>query len=160
MLLALLTFVQLNSQNTETDFRVEVINKKVMDIDEGIGLKTPASASAQYNRAVAMGLNSKLEKISSPAIKEYIPKEDTPNRFSEEKKNSLLNSMLVEAIVYKDSIAAVIRQERNSLLIQYLSLQNGEWLSEGEDFGEAGMESTRAKIKEKAPLFFERVYKK
>lgn len=140
------------SQNSN-DFKTVILDKRVKDFPEKYSKATPIDAFISMSNIIANGKMGMMRAYSTSRSYKSLPKESTPDReVSADFKNGILNWKVKECIIYKDSTAAVISQlnDANPLhLILYLSKENGEWLSVGED---NGMEFVDAQNKVKGHL--------
>jgi hypothetical protein len=124
-------------RNVPTDFKTIQVNKKVKDFPDKLDLSSPVKSGVSIYYLTLNGKNSLWRKLSSERIKPFFP--DTTGsdtNVPEKVKNRYLNTIIKEAITYKDSVAGVISEVRDSVYsIRWLNLENGKWVNSGEDEG-------------------------
>jgi len=112
-----------------------VINKPLQEFPDVYDLSTPLNAGITILYIGVNGIDSRWRDVSSFANSSRHRKENLPNRtVSEESKMKLLNQLIEEIIVYKDSIACMItKRDSSDYSIRWLYYENSEWLNRGED---------------------------
>jgi len=129
-----------------------IINKQLKDFPDTYDLSTPIKAGVTISYFSVNGKESLWRDASAYRIKEYIPKDNVPDKtVNEVDKMRLLNDTIKEVIIYNDSIACMIQNYNSSYYsIRYLVFEDGKWLNVGEDIGK-GLEDSRKKFYDTAP---------
>jgi uncharacterized iron-regulated protein len=118
-----------------TEFRTVLVDKKISEFPDTLDLSSPLKAGISIYYLSVHGKNSDWRRVSSERIKLFLPDTSSANSdVPENIRSKYLNTIIKEIITYKDSIACVISQVRDSLYsIRWLCLENGNWVNNGED---------------------------
>ncbi len=135
LLIILSTFT--NAQNTEKDFILNDINKKVNEYQDQFDLSSPLNSFITFKYLQSEGKQGLYQVVNTYRNRGYFPKPNSSDiEVSKEKKEKLLNTKIKAVIIYKDSIAGVITDYSEPMcIITYLSCEDGNWLNAGEDLG-------------------------
>jgi hypothetical protein len=141
-------------QGLSSDFETISVGKRIGEFPDVFDLSSPLSACISFNYLRLKGLESKLGQASSMRIRGYFA---GPNQadsvVSDNKRAAILNTLVNEVIVFKDSVAGVIsRPSEDYYSIRYMSCEAGQWLNAGEDMGMT-LEDSRQVFAKKAGLF-------
>jgi hypothetical protein len=122
-------------QKVHSDFKTIEVNKKIKEFPDVLNLTTPLKTCVSTYYLMANGKNRLWRKISCKSSQQFQP--DTlaaDSNVPEARKNSILNTTIRQIITYKDSIACVICERRDSdYSIRWLYSENGKWVNRGED---------------------------
>jgi hypothetical protein len=122
-------------QKEPSSFKTIDVNKKIKEYPDKLDLSSPLKTCVSAYYIMANGKDCLWRKISSKKIQLFLP--DTSavdSNVSDDRKNSILNTTIREVITYKDSIACVISESRDSdYSIRWLYSENGKWVNRGED---------------------------
>ncbi len=151
LLIISITFLLSCGQKVSSDFKTIEINKKIKDYPDRIDLSSPLKTCVSVYYLMAHGKNCLWRKISCKSIQLFLP--DTSavdSNVPEDRKNSFLNTTIRQVITFKDSIACVISERRDSdYSIRWLYSENGKWVNGGED-GRRSIEEARQLVEKGA----------
>jgi hypothetical protein len=141
-------------QGLSSDFRTISVGKKIGEFPDVFDLSSPLSACISFDYLRLKGRESQLGQVSSLRIRGYFAGPGQPDSVvSDQKRAAILNTLVNEVIVFKDSVAAVIsRPSEDYYSVRYMSCEGGQWLNAGEDMGMT-LEDSRRVFGEKAGLF-------
>ena len=136
-------------RNVATDFKTIQVNKKVKDFPDELDLSSPLKSALSINYLMINGKDSLWRQISSEVIKPLLPDTTTAESYvTESEKNKYLNTLIREIITYRDSVACVISEIRDSsYTTRWLYKEHSNWVNRGED--------ERKSIQESEQLFRE-----
>jgi hypothetical protein len=139
LLVILLSLFLSCERNVPTDFKTFQVNKKVKDFPDKLDLSSPVKSAVSIYYLTINGKNSLWRELSSERIKPFFTDTTgTDTNVPENIRNSYLNTIIKETITYKDSVAGVISEIRDSVYsIRWLNLENGKWVNSGEDEGKS-----------------------
>ena len=125
------------AQNDKKDFVITTINKQVNKYPDKFDLSSPLNSFITFKYLQAEGKQGLYQSVNTYRYKGYFPKPNSPDvKVDKKKAEKLLNTKIKEIIVYRDSIAAVITDYIEPMcIISYLSYEDGNWVSAGEDLG-------------------------
>ena len=128
------------------------INKQLKDFPDTLDLSTPLNAGITYSYLVVNGKDGLWRDVSAYTIREYLPKNNAPDKtVNEAYKTQLLNGIIKEILFYKDSIACMITQLDSAYyILQMLCFEDEKWLNAGQNVGR-GLENSREVFYKKAP---------
>jgi hypothetical protein len=122
-------------QKKSSDFKTIIVNKRVKDFPNVLDLSSPLKTGVSINYLNIDGKNCLWRKVSSKRIQPFLP--DTTavdSNVPENRKSTLLNTTIKQVVIYKDSIACVIGEKRDSVYsIRFLNLEEGNWVNIGEN---------------------------
>jgi hypothetical protein len=112
-----------------------VINKQVKDFPDVSDLSTPLNAGITMYYFMINGTESLLRDASTYMNPLRHEKGTVPNKnVSKKVKERLLNRIIKEVIVYKDSIACMITKiDTSNYVIRWLYFEDNKWLNAGSD---------------------------
>ena len=136
------------------------INKQLKDFPDTYDLSTPLNAGITCSYFIINGKENLWRDASAYLIREYFPKSNTPDRTVDETyKEQMLNGIIKEVIVYKDSVACMITQiDSTYYSIRVLGFEDNKWLNIGEEMGR-GLENSREVFYTKAPKILSRLHR-
>ena len=160
IVLLLLLFTNVNSQEFGENFKSFEINKQVHEYSNQFDLSTPLNSFVTFKYLKSEGKQCLYKSVNSYRIKGFFPSHNTlDSKLSKEKKEALLNTKIKQIITYKDSIAGVITDYSEPLcIITYLSLEDGEWLNAGEGLGN-DLSDACEKFRKNASVFLGFIHK-
>lgn len=122
-------------QGLTSDYRTLPINKAIKSFPDIFDLSTPLKSCISFNYILVKGKDCLLSTASTERYKSILPDSTvSDSKVSEAYKNSVLNSIVREVVYYKDSVACVIVQRKDSLFsIRTFNLEKGKWVNNGED---------------------------
>jgi len=136
-LLLLFVLVQINcfEQGLPTAFKEIPIDKKLKEFKDTMDLSSPLKSFISISYIMANGRNRLWRKVSTQLFTD-LPDSTAPDtKLSDEKKDRYLNSTIKLMITYKDSLARIISQLKDTIyLIRCVGLENGKWINWGEDY--------------------------
>lgn len=143
-------------QALSSDFKTISVHKKIGEFADAFDLSSPLTACVSFNYLMIKGRESKMGLASSQRIRAAFPDSEKPDSEVDEKlRAKYLNALVHEVITYKNAVAGVISEYRESLYsIRFMSLENGRWLNAGEDEGTSLADSRKDFLK-KAGLFYD-----
>lgn len=146
-LLILLFIISVNSygQELSSDFKKITVNKKIKEFPDQFDLSSPLKSCITINYIFINGKERLLRKASTIMNKEFCPDSTvSDSKVSEDKKNQYMNTTIKEIIIYKDSIACVISEIRESYFsLRDFTLENGKWVNLCEDARNSLLESRK-----------------
>jgi len=139
-------------------FKTTVINKKIIEYADEFNLTTPLKSFITFNYLYANGKAGLLRQASSATIKGFMPKSGAPDlKRPDEMRNEIMNSIIKEMIVFKDSIACIISGGADSLYsMRYFFRENGFWRNTGEDLAK-GLTGARNRFTAKSAIMLSRL---
>lgn len=153
--LLLLFKISANSQIIEKEIKIDVINRKILDLSDSQDLNTPIGTSVKFNYAVVRKDNNAIFQMSSPRIRDNMSKSNKPaNKEIDYANSETLNSTILEVLNYRDSVACVIRKSGDSYIAHYLTYQSGKWMHEGESLFNPDLEKIRTKFRKNLIPFY------
>ncbi|BDX38724.1 hypothetical protein CYCD_20790 [Tenuifilaceae bacterium CYCD] len=124
----------LQAQNTNSDFKTTVINKKIIEYLDRFDLSSVLSTLVTLKYTEANGRDGLYRSICLKRNISYWPESNSINSAVPEKKRmEILNQEIKEIITYKDSVACSILRKDSAYRIRYYELDNGDWLVGAED---------------------------
>lgn len=134
-ILLLLICKSLFAQNTFIDFKTIIVNKKIQEFPDKFDLSSALSATVTLKYLQANGKNGLEGKLCVKRNRVYWPETNSPDtKLSIEKKNKILNLTIKEVLIYKDSIAFSIIEEKESYYkFRWYEINDGQWLAGSED---------------------------
>jgi len=149
ILLATYGYGQLNGDG----FQTTVINKKVREFPLGIDLSSPMKSYLSREYVMANGKEGLWDEISTYQFSGLFDPQAPDKEVSEASRSSVLDGMIAEMIVYKDSAAAVLTysERMSGYLINLCRLEDGKWLNNGQD-----LDMTLEKCRERVPQMLKR----
>ena len=135
LIVILLFSLKSYGQNSLSDFNSIQINRKMKEFPDTFDLSSPLKSCITFNYLSINGKERLYRSASSLRIKAYLPDSFIPvSKVSEENKAEYLNFLLKEVIYYKDSIACVIAEIRESRYsIRTFYFENGRWVNRSEN---------------------------
>ena len=123
------------AQNTFIDFETIIVNKKIQEFPDKFDLSSPLSATITLNYVYANGENGMESKLCVKRNRVYWPMPNSPDtRLSIEEKNKILKQTIKEILIYKDSIAlSIIEQKETYYKFRWYEIDDGQWLAGSED---------------------------
>ena len=136
-----------------------VINKQLKEFPDVYDLSTPLNAGITCSYFIVNGKENLWRDASAYLIREYFPKNAVPDRVvREDYKTQMLNGIIEEVIIYKDSVSCMITKlDSTYYSIRWLGFEDGKWLNIGEDMGR-GLENSREVFYTKAPKTLSRLH--
>jgi hypothetical protein len=131
-----------NSSDKVNSIKVYDVNKNVTEFDQKEDLLTPESAYAAINRVSAAGDANGWERVSIKQLAESFAKGKEKMKVEPQWAKVLLNAKILEVRICNGNNAIVIAQLlqefssepiRKPIDIRHLKLENGKWLSAGND---------------------------
>lgn len=141
--ISLLFFIMLHlnsfEQELSQNFKIIQIDKKLIDFPDTLDLSSPLKSFITISYIMANGKNHLWRSVSTQKIKYFLPESTAPDsKLSATERVYFLNSIIKEIIIYKDSVACVISQFRETRYrIRGMNLENGKWVNIGEDVEES-----------------------
>jgi hypothetical protein len=134
ILFSLTLLTSVNSQNLD-NFKLIPVNKKVNEYKDEFSLSSVNNAIVTYKYIEAYGRNNQYSKLCVKRNIALWPAVDSQDSYmSEAETNNILNQIIVETIIYKDSIAcAIVQIQPNSFSLRWYELENQMWFTSGED---------------------------
>ncbi|MCQ2117658.1 MAG: hypothetical protein MJY76_05940 [Bacteroidales bacterium] len=128
------------SQRTE-DYSYDSINKAVSEYQLGkINQSSPLNYYLTKVYALLEGKESLLAKISTSKFELDINVPD--EAVSEIMKNRILSEKILEIVTYKDSVAAVVTEDVDGLiLLNFTWIEGGKWVNGGQGLAESQEEA-------------------
>lgn len=122
-------------QELSSDFRTVPVNKKIKEFPDQFDLSTPLKSCITFNYLLVNGKECFLRIASTEKNKYSFPDSNAPDsKVTEEARNKYLNMNIKEVIIYKDSVASVISEFKESRYsIRGFNLENGKWVNAGEN---------------------------
>jgi hypothetical protein len=149
VLLVSYSYGQLNGDG----FKTTVINKKVREFTLGIDLSTPLKSYLSREYVMVSGREGLWDEISTYQFSGIFDTLAPDKEVTEAYKDGVLDGVIAEMIVYKDSVAAILTySERISgYLINLCRLEDEKWLNNGQD-----MDMTLENCRERIPQILNR----
>ena len=142
-----LFIVTMNSygQELSSDFKIIPVNKKIKEFPDKFDLSSPLNSCISINYLFINGKDYLLRTASTVRKKAYLPDINAPDsKVLENDRNYYLNSTIKEVIFYKDSVAGVTTQYKDSLYtIRTFTFENSKWVNCGEDVRNSILESRK-----------------
>ena len=134
------------------------IEKQLKDFPSTFDLSTPLNAGITCSYFLVNGKQNLWREASAYMLREFLPKSSALDRtVNEVDKTRMLNGIIKEVIIYRDSVACMITQIDSAYYsIRMLGLEDGKWLNIGEDLGR-GLENSREVFYAKAPNILNRL---
>jgi hypothetical protein len=150
---SLLIVLYLNGigQNQTSDFVTTTVNRKVKEFADKFDLSSPLLSEVTFSYIMINGKDGLMRQASSMKSKfsftdSTVKDSEVPQSFRE----LLLNTIIKEYIIYKDSLACTISlQPDSSYDIRWFDLENGKWLNTGDD-GKSSLQKSRDLFKKYA----------
>jgi len=141
-ILSILPF-RIYSQKNVIDFKTIKINKKVSDFPDSFNLSSPLKSFITYKYILYNGKDRLIRSVSTVINGAFCPDSTAPDsNVDENRKKEILETNIVEILYYKDSIAYVISEVRESRFsVRPFYLINQKWLQRGEDMRNSLQES-------------------
>ncbi|MDR0429226.1 MAG: Type 1 glutamine amidotransferase-like domain-containing protein, partial [Tannerellaceae bacterium] len=118
----------------EKSYTKQRVEKFVKDFSEIDIQNNPLNAYVFVQYLNANGKGSQYKLKASKSLQERIKNmEDSP--INENRRNSILNTKINEALIYDDLIAGIITKYPDFYGIWWFYKENGKWMSAGEDVG-------------------------
>ena len=129
-----------------------IINKQLKDFPVTYDLSTPLNAGITCSYLLVNGINHLWSDISVYRIRHFFNKDTEPHSIVyEESKNRMLNGIIEEVMIYKDSVAFFITKlDSTHYSIRFLGFEDGKWLNMGEGGG-SSMEDCHKQFTNNAP---------
>jgi hypothetical protein len=156
ILLSFIFVLKSYGQDLSPDFKTISVNKKIREFPDQFDLSSPLNSFVTLKYIYINGKNRLLRSVNTIKNKLLFPDSSAQNsQVSEEKKNKYLNTIILEIIIYKDSIAFVINEDEESYYsVRSFYLELGNWVSSGESVLNS-VEEARQFISDRAMLFFQ-----
>lgn len=130
-----------HAPSLQQDFTTTYISKHVNEFPDTFDLSSPIKACITCYYLSINGKNSQWNNVNTIDFKKQ--KLSADSEVSEKRKSFLLNSIIEESIIYKDTVACVISQTPNKVFsIRWFYFENGNWVNAGED-ARPGIEECR-----------------
>ncbi len=144
----------LHSREWNDDFQMTDIGKRVLEYPDRQDLSDPLNSFISFQFLKAEGKNSRFRSVNSYRIRGFFPPPEAPDSdIKKESREAILKTKIIRIIFYKSSVAGIITPYQGPLcIITYMSKENGEWLSAGEDMGN-DLDDACAVFKRKASRF-------
>ncbi len=139
-------------QLNRDDFKTTVINKRVREFPLGIDLTTPLKSYLSREYVMASGKEGLWNEISTYQFSSIFDPKAPDKERTEAFKEEVLDGMIAEMIVYKDSAAAILTysDKIQGYYISLCRLEDGKWVNNGQDLG-----MTLDACRERIPLMLE-----
>lgn len=127
------------TQAVSGDYKTTVIDKRVSEFALGIDQSTPLDTYLSIQHIMFSGKARLWHDISTYQFAGYMNPEAPDREVSQERKDAILNTVIKEVVVFKDSVAAVIDYNGSDSLyyISYSRLEDGKWVNTGQSLGES-----------------------
>jgi hypothetical protein len=158
-LISLFVIVSANGQQFNSDFKTIAVNKKVKEFPDRFDQSSPLNSFMTFRYTMMDGKDGMLWKTSCAVKKSLLPDSTAPDsNVPEDLKQSYLNEIVREIILYKDSTAFVITQLVQGNGEPYYSVRNfhterGRWVNNGENLFE-NVEGAHENIRARAEFFY------
>lgn len=162
LLLSWFIIVNANGQPSDSLFKTISVNKRVKEFPDTFDLSSPLKSFVTLKYILLNGKEGLQWKVCPADKRSMLPDSTAADADVPQSVRELhLNTMILEIVFYKDSIALIMSQLTGDNGESFYSVRNfhteeGKWVVNGEDLFQ-GIEGARDYISKRANYFYQQV---